>query len=99
MENSEWNLIFHEYATLVKEKLQADERSSAISDYVQLREVRIQELSDWQIALLLQWKSRALDSLSPLRNCREKRILKSIPSLFLERIPTIANGPIDENII
>jgi geranylgeranyl pyrophosphate synthase len=36
--------------------------------------------------ILLQWKTRALQSLEPLPESREKRILESIPSLFLERI-------------
>jgi len=35
-------------------------------------------------ALLLQWKSRLLESLEPLPESREKHILESIPSLFLE---------------
>ncbi len=48
-------------------------------------------------ALLLQWKSRALESLSPLPQSREKHILERIPSLFLERIPSITNEVIDEN--
>ena len=48
-------------------------------------------------ALLLQWKSRALESLSPLPQSREKLILERIPSLFLERIPSITNEVIDEN--
>jgi len=38
-------------------------------------------------ALLLQWKSRALESLSPLPQSQEKIILERILSLFLERIP------------
>ena len=49
--------------------------------------------------LLLQWKSRAVDSLSPLPKSREKHILERIPSLFLERIPSISNQVIDENNI
>jgi hypothetical protein len=48
-------------------------------------------------SLLLQWKSRALDSLSPLRESREKLILQRIPSLILERIPSITTEVIDEN--
>jgi len=48
-------------------------------------------------SLLLQWKSRALDSLGPLHKSREKLILEKIPSLFLERIPSITNEVIDEN--
>ncbi len=47
--------------------------------------------------LLMQWKSRALEGLSALPQSREKRILERIPSLFLERIPSIENGVIDEN--
>ena len=49
--------------------------------------------------LLIQWKTRALESLNPLPQSREKRILERIPSLFLERIPSIANEVIDENNI
>ena len=49
--------------------------------------------------LLLQWKTRALESISSLPQSREKRILERIPSLFLERIPSIANEVIDENNI
>ncbi len=37
-------------------------------------------------SLLLEWKMRALASLAPLHNSREKRILEMIPSIFLERI-------------
>jgi hypothetical protein len=48
-------------------------------------------------SLLLQWKSRALESLTPLRKSREKNILERIPSLFLEKIPLIPNEVIDEN--
>jgi octaprenyl-diphosphate synthase len=48
-------------------------------------------------SLLLQWKSRALDSLGPLRESREKLILERIPSLFLERISSINKEVIDEN--
>ena len=48
-------------------------------------------------SLLLQWKSRALDSLGPLPDSREKLILETIPSLFLERIPSITHEMIDEN--
>jgi len=47
--------------------------------------------------LLLQWKSRALDSLVPLRKSREKLVLERIPSLLLERIPSIPSEMIDEN--
>ena len=49
--------------------------------------------------LLLQWKSRALESLRSLPQSREKLILERIPSLVLERIPSIANGVIDEHNI
>jgi hypothetical protein len=49
--------------------------------------------------LLLQWKTRALESLSSLPQSREKQILERIPTLFLERIPSIANEVIDENNI
>ncbi len=48
-------------------------------------------------SLLLQWKSQALDSLSPLQKSREKLILERIPSLFLERISSMTNKVIDEN--
>jgi len=48
-------------------------------------------------SLLLQWKSRALDSLAPLRKSPEKQILERIPSLFLEQIPSISTGVIDGN--
>ena len=47
-------------------------------------------------SLLLQWKSRALESLTPLRKSREKHILERIPSLFLERNPPITDEVIDE---
>lgn len=46
--------------------------------------------------LLLQWKSRALESLSALPQSQEKLILERIPSLILERIPSIANEVVDE---
>ncbi len=46
--------------------------------------------------LLLQWKSRALVSLSTLPQSRERLILEKIPSLILERIPSIANEVADE---
>jgi hypothetical protein len=48
-------------------------------------------------SLLLQWKARSLDSLSPLRNSPEKHILERIPSLLLEHIPSITNEVIDGN--
>jgi geranylgeranyl pyrophosphate synthase len=48
-------------------------------------------------ALLLQWKSRALDSLAPLPESPEKHILEKIPSLFLERIPPVTHEVMDEN--
>jgi len=46
--------------------------------------------------LLLQWKSRALESLSSVPQSREKLILERIPSLIIERIPSIANEVVDE---
>ena len=46
--------------------------------------------------LLLQWKSRALESLSSIPQSRERLILERIPSLILEQIPSIANEVIDE---
>ncbi len=46
--------------------------------------------------LLLEWKSRALESLSSVAQSREKLILERIPSLILERIPSIANEVADE---
>ncbi len=46
--------------------------------------------------LLLQWKSRALKSLSSLTQSRERLILERIPSLILERIPSITNEVVDE---
>lgn len=46
--------------------------------------------------LLLQWKSRALESLSSLPPSREKLILERIPSLILKRIPSLANEVVDE---
>ncbi len=46
--------------------------------------------------LLLQWKFRALESLSSLPQSRERLILERIPSLILERIPSIANEVVDE---
>jgi hypothetical protein len=46
--------------------------------------------------LLLQWKSRALESLSPVPQSRERLILERIPSLVLERIPSIANEVVNE---
>lgn len=49
--------------------------------------------------LLMQWKSRALENLSSLPESREKGILEKIPSLFLERIPSITNEVIDEKDI
>ena len=48
-------------------------------------------------SLLLEWKTRALASLEPLRESREKLILESIPSLFLERIPINSEEVPDEN--
>jgi len=47
--------------------------------------------------LILQWKSRALESLSSLSQSRERLILESIPSLILERIPSISNEVVDEH--
>ena len=46
--------------------------------------------------LLLQWKSRALESLSSVPQSRERHILERIPSLILERIPSITNEAVDE---
>jgi len=46
--------------------------------------------------LLLQWKSRALESLSSVSQSRERLVLEGIPSLILERIPSIANAVVDE---
>ena len=48
-------------------------------------------------SLLLEWKSRAIESLQPLRNSREKKLLESIPALFLESISSMTNEVIDEN--
>lgn len=48
-------------------------------------------------ALLLQWKSRALASLAPLPESQGKFILEGIPSIFLERIPSIPSEVIDEH--
>jgi len=48
-------------------------------------------------SLLLDWKSRALDSLAPLRESEEKHILEMIPSLILGRIPSGTDEVIDEN--
>ncbi len=46
--------------------------------------------------LLLQWKSRALESLSTVPQSRERLVLERIPSLVLERISSIANEVVDE---
>ncbi len=46
--------------------------------------------------LLLHWKSRALESLSTISQSRERLLLESLPSLILERIPSIANEVVDE---
>ena len=48
-------------------------------------------------SLLLEWKNKALKSLDPLPNSREKRILESIPALFLERIRLNSNEVLDGN--
>ncbi|MDD5367589.1 MAG: polyprenyl synthetase family protein [Anaerolineaceae bacterium] len=48
-------------------------------------------------SLLIQWKSRALDSLGPLGRSREVTILEKIPSLLLEQIPSVPNEVIDEH--
>jgi geranylgeranyl diphosphate synthase type I len=50
-------------------------------------------------ALLLQWESRALESLNPLPQSPEKHILERIPSLFLQRIPSTNDEVIDEHNI
>jgi hypothetical protein len=47
--------------------------------------------------LLLQWKSRAVESLSSVPKSQERLILEKIPSLILERIPSIANEVVDEH--
>ena len=47
--------------------------------------------------LLLEWKARALASLRPLHKSREKQILESIPSLFLESIHPNSHEALDEN--
>ncbi len=46
--------------------------------------------------LLLQWKSRAMESLGTISQSRERLILERIPSLIFERIPSIANEVVDE---
>jgi hypothetical protein len=48
-------------------------------------------------SLLLEWKIRALASLEPLSESREKHVLERIPSLFLERIPLNSKEVLDEN--
>ncbi len=47
-------------------------------------------------SLLLQWKSRALESLRPLIRSKEKLILERFPSLFLERNLSTTEEVIDE---
>lgn len=49
--------------------------------------------------LLLQWRSRALESLVPLPQSREKLILERIPFMIFKRIPSIADEVIDEKNI
>gem|GEM_PF-2341835 len=48
-------------------------------------------------SILLDWKTYALKSLEPLEDSKEKHILETIPSLFLERIPLTTKEVLDGN--